>query len=39
MIPIMVPDILAPTPDLLARDPLVLPSLAAVRSHLATLPG
>jgi HAD superfamily hydrolase (TIGR01509 family) len=39
MIPIMVPDILPPTADLLARDPLVLPSLAAVQSHLAALPG
>ena len=39
MIPIMVPDILAPSADLLARDPLVLPSLAAVQSHLAALPG
>jgi HAD superfamily hydrolase (TIGR01509 family) len=39
MIPIMIPDILPPTADLLARDPLILPSLAAVRSHLAALPG
>jgi HAD superfamily hydrolase (TIGR01509 family) len=38
MIPIMVPDVLAPSTELLARDPLVLPSLAAVQSHLAALP-
>jgi len=39
MIPIMVPDVLPPSADLLARDPLVLPSLAAVQSHLAALPA
>jgi HAD superfamily hydrolase (TIGR01509 family) len=39
MIPIMVPDILAPSADLLARDPLILPSLTAVQLHLAALPG
>jgi HAD superfamily hydrolase (TIGR01509 family) len=38
MIPIMVPDMLAPSDDLLARAPLVLASLAEVRAHLATLP-
>ncbi len=39
MIPIMVPDTLEPSADLLARGVLVLPSLAAVQSHLAALPG
>ncbi len=39
MVPIMVPDVLAPSETLLARDPLVLPSLAAVQLHLATLPA
>jgi HAD superfamily hydrolase (TIGR01509 family) len=39
MIPIMVPDTLEPSADLLARGILVLPSLAAVQSHLAALPG
>lgn len=39
MTPIMVPDVLAPSAELLAREPLVLPSLAAVHSHLAELPG
>ena len=38
MIPIMVPDLLAPSEDLLAREPLVLPSLADVHAHLAALP-
>ena len=38
MIPIMVPDMQAPSEDLLARMPLVLPSLADVRVHLAALP-
>ena len=38
MIPIMVPDMLAPSEDLLACMPLVLPSLADVRAHLAELP-
>jgi len=38
MMPIMVPDLHAPSPDLLARAPLVLPSLYAVREHLALLP-
>ena len=38
MIPIMVPDMLAPSEDLLARGPLVLASLADVRLHLAALP-
>ena len=39
MIPIMVPDVVAPSADLVARGVLVLPSLAAVQSHLAALPG
>lgn len=38
MIPIMVPDLAAPSEELLARAPLVLPSLADVMSHLAALP-
>jgi len=38
MIPIMVPDMVAPSDDLLARGPLVLASLAEVQAHLATLP-
>ena len=38
MIPIMVPDMVAPSDDLLGRTPLVLASLAEVRAHLATLP-
>jgi len=38
MIPIMVPDMLAPSEDLLACMPLVLPSLADVKTHLAELP-
>jgi HAD superfamily hydrolase (TIGR01509 family) len=38
MIPIMVPDMLAPSDELLACMPLVLPSLADVRAHLANLP-
>ena len=38
MIPIMVPDMLAPSDDLLACEPLVLPSLAEVHMHLAALP-
>jgi len=36
--PIMVPDLHAPSPSLLDRAPLVLPSLHAVREHLALLP-
>jgi HAD superfamily hydrolase (TIGR01509 family) len=39
MVPIMVPDILPPSATLLARNPLVLPSLGAVQSHLSTLPA
>jgi HAD superfamily hydrolase (TIGR01509 family) len=38
MIPVMVPDMLAPSPDLLACMPLVLPSLFDVKTHLAALP-
>jgi HAD superfamily hydrolase (TIGR01509 family) len=38
MIPIMVPDLSAPSKDLLARAPLVLPSLLDVMTHLAALP-
>jgi len=38
MMPIMVPDLHAPSPDLLASAPLVLPSLHEVRVHLASLP-
>ena len=38
MMPIMVPDMHRPSPDLLAREPLVLPSLHDVRAHLALLP-
>jgi HAD superfamily hydrolase (TIGR01509 family) len=38
MMPIMVPDLHRPSPDLLAREPLVLPSLHDVRTHLALLP-
>jgi len=38
MIPIMVPDMLAPSDDILAHAPLVLASLAEVKAHLATLP-
>ena len=38
MMPIMVPDLHRPSPDLLAREPLVLPSLHDVRAHLALLP-
>lgn len=38
MIPIMVPDLVPPSPDLLACMPLVLPSLVDVRTHLAALP-
>ncbi len=38
MIPIMVPDMLAPSDDTLARAPLVLASLVEVKAHLATLP-
>jgi beta-phosphoglucomutase-like phosphatase (HAD superfamily) len=38
MIPIMVPDMVAPSDDLLARGPLVLASLVDVRIHLAALP-
>jgi HAD superfamily hydrolase (TIGR01509 family) len=38
MIPIMVPDMLAPSKELLAWMPLVLPSLADVKTHLARLP-
>ena len=39
MTPIMVPDLGAPSPALLARDPLVLASLAEVLAHLAALPA
>ena len=39
MVPIMVPDVLPPSEALLARGLLVLPSLVAVQSHLATLPA
>jgi beta-phosphoglucomutase-like phosphatase (HAD superfamily) len=38
MIPIMVPDMLAPSEDLLACMPLVLPSLLDVKTHLDALP-
>jgi beta-phosphoglucomutase-like phosphatase (HAD superfamily) len=38
MIPIMVPDLSVPSEELLARAPLVLPSLADVMMHLAALP-
>ena len=38
MMPIMVPDLHGPSPDLLARDPLVMASLHEVRAHLALLP-
>lgn len=38
MAPILVPDGVAPSRELLALDPLVLPSLGAVRSLLAQLP-
>ena len=38
MIPIMVPDLHGPSTALLAREPLVLPSLHDVRAHLALLP-
>ncbi|MEO8345330.1 MAG: HAD family phosphatase [Betaproteobacteria bacterium] len=38
MIPIMVPDLHGPSPGLLAREPLVLPSLHDVREHFALLP-
>jgi HAD superfamily hydrolase (TIGR01509 family) len=38
MIPIMVPDMIAPSRDLLACMPLVLPSLLDVKTHLAALP-
>jgi HAD superfamily hydrolase (TIGR01509 family) len=38
MMPIMVPDLHGPSPGLLAREPLVLPSLHDVREHLARLP-
>jgi HAD superfamily hydrolase (TIGR01509 family) len=38
MMPIMVPDLLAPAADLLALDLLVLPTLHEVRRHLAQLP-
>lgn len=36
--PIMVPDILSPSPEILAFEPLVMESLVAVRSYLASLP-
>jgi HAD superfamily hydrolase (TIGR01509 family) len=39
MIPIMVPDIHAPSIDLLAISPLVLATLHDVRAHFAALPG
>jgi hypothetical protein len=38
MIPIMVPDTMEPSQDLLASQPLVLPTLAEVRVHLSALP-
>ena len=38
MMPIMVPDLHGPSPELLAREPLVLASLHEVRAHLALLP-
>jgi beta-phosphoglucomutase-like phosphatase (HAD superfamily) len=38
MMPIMVPDLHGPSENLLAREPLVLPSLHHVRAHLALLP-
>ena len=38
MTPILVPDIAAPSADLVALGPLQLPDLHAVRAHLATLP-
>ena len=38
MMPIMVPDLHGPSESLLTREPLVLPSLAAVREHFALLP-
>ena len=38
MMPIMVPDLHRPSESLLAREPLVLPSLHDVRAHLALLP-
>ena len=38
MMPIMVPDLHGPSPELLAREPLVLPSLSAVCEHFALLP-
>ncbi len=38
MMPIMVPDLHGPSASLLEREPLVLPSLHAVREHLALLP-
>jgi hypothetical protein len=38
MIPIMVPDLHAPSAHLVALDVLVLPTLHEVREHLAALP-
>ena len=38
MTPIMVPDLHPPSPDLLALEPLVVPSLAHAQAHLAPLP-
>jgi HAD superfamily hydrolase (TIGR01509 family) len=38
MMPIMVPDLHRPSESLLAREPLVFPSLHEVRAHLALLP-
>jgi HAD superfamily hydrolase (TIGR01509 family) len=38
MIPIMVPDMLPPSDELMARAPLVLASLVEVKAHLASLP-
>jgi len=38
MIPIMVPDMHGPSPELLACEPLVLASLLEVKTHLAALP-
>jgi HAD superfamily hydrolase (TIGR01509 family) len=39
MAPILIPDLKPPSAELLGLAPLVLPTLAAVRDHLAALPG
>jgi len=39
MTPVMVPDLLPPTPSLLAAAPLVVATLHDVRLHLAGLPA